>query len=54
MKIENIECIRVSIPFETGGKRQGMHPGLTPGLGFEPDWQALKPYVVSEKKVAVN
>ncbi|HSS66096.1 MAG TPA: mandelate racemase/muconate lactonizing enzyme family protein [Gammaproteobacteria bacterium] len=35
MKIENIEAIRVSIPFETGGKRQGMRPGLTPWLKME-------------------
>lgn len=35
MKIESIESIRVSIPFETGGKRQGMRPGLTPWLKME-------------------
>lgn len=94
MKIENIESIRVSIPFETGGKRQGMRPGLTPwlkmesfkvrvetddgfsgwgdgfghfvnpateaampdspGLGFEPDWQALEPHVVSRQQVQAS
>ncbi len=35
MKIESIESIRVSIPFETRGKRQGMRPGLTPRLKME-------------------
>ncbi len=35
MKIKNIESIRVAIPFETGGARQGMRPGLTPWLEME-------------------
>ncbi len=35
MKIENIETIRVALPFDTGGARQGMRPGLTPWLKME-------------------
>lgn len=35
MKIEQIETIRVAVPFDTGGPRQGMRPGLTPWLKME-------------------
>ena len=35
MKIKNIDSIRVSVPFETGGARQGMRPGFTPWMKME-------------------
>lgn len=35
MRIENIETIRVAVPFETGGARQGMRPSLRPWLKME-------------------
>jgi L-alanine-DL-glutamate epimerase-like enolase superfamily enzyme len=35
MKIQNIQSIRASVPFETGGKREGMRPGLKPWLKLE-------------------
>lgn len=35
MKITGIETLRVGIPFDTGGLRQGMRPGLTPWKSIE-------------------